>query len=181
MSKLEELTQRVQVWAKNKGIYDNATAYTQLVKFGEEMLEYVFHKGSQAHVHEHFTRFTGFSDESVDGAIEDDIGDMLVCLINASYLDEADFVSVYETTEASESKGFKRDIERLLGYYSDSIEGYASGWSSIVCEIKDLIGMVKMLAAQDDIDPIEALEGAVETIEKRTGKMEGGFFVKDND
>ena len=52
-------------------------------------------------------------------------------------------------------------------------------------EIKDALGdiLVTMIiqAKMQDVDLLDCLEGALNIIEKRTGKMINGTFVKDND
>ena len=54
-----------------------------------------------------------------------------------------------------------------------------------MAEIKDALGdiLVTMIiqAKMQDVDLLDCLEGALEIIEKRTGKMVNGTFVKDND
>lgn len=113
----EQLEEKVNQWAAEKGILDKATALTQLGKTQEELDEtreaLLLLDSIQDDYRQHLKR------SEVLAEVEDGIGDMLVTIIILS---------------------------KLAG-----------------------------------LNSVECLETAYNVIKKRTGKMENGVFVKDED
>jgi NTP pyrophosphatase (non-canonical NTP hydrolase) len=56
-----------------------------------------------------------------------------------------------------------------------------SGKEAMTKEIGDVFVTMIILAKQNQLDYAECLRAAYDKISKRTGKMQGGFFVKSDD
>lgn len=90
----EHLQAMVQMWAKNKGIYDDpeADAYTQLDKMSEEFNE-LQRALSKRDVHTiMYGRSYGHLFDDLNNEVKDGFGDILVCLINAAHFAEVDLI-----------------------------------------------------------------------------------------
>lgn len=91
------LINRVEVWAKAKGIYDQSDAYKQASKALEEVGELIAHS------------YGGGREE-----VKDDIGDIIVCLINVAKFYDLD---LYDCLEQAVETIEKRKGEMVNGKF----------------------------------------------------------------
>ena len=107
-------------------------------------------------------------------ALKDDVGDMIVCLINMCKIDGTSFIREWGYSDA-----------RIVRPH-DSPEKYqirkvVNVMSSDFIDVCDALSFIKGLCQLHKIDPVECLGIAYDVISKRTGKMINGTFVKSED
>ena len=108
-------------------------------------------------------------------ALKDDVGDMLVCIINMCRLDS--------------TEGFIEDWHRAkskIFYSGDNPEKYqmrkiVNLMSSDFIDVGRTLRAIKGLCELYGIDPVECLGIAYDVIIERDGKMINGTFVKSED
>lgn len=174
MKTIDELVSLVNDWAKEKGIHEKGNKKAQLLKTHEELGELI-----SAHINK---------DTELK---KDSVGDILVTLINATWFEKqevenADFSIVFKFAYQ------KDDIKKLVEENSetDSNEILAI-LSNILIDMlfeRKYYGLaltaflinINMYCYLENIDSLECLEIAYNTISKRTGHMDSnGQFIKD--
>lgn len=115
-------------------------------------------------------RFKGLNDRVITWANAKGILEKATSLAQIGKTEE----EVEETKEALTAKSKNLAYyENSKGVICDTEEEIADGFGDILVTV--LIG-----CKLQGLDPMDCLETALNVIEKRTGKMEGGTFVKDN-
>lgn len=107
-------------------------------------------------------------------ALKDDVGDMLVCIINMCQIYGSNFINEWRESQSAivnwkESKKKHQMRELVHEMSSDYIE------------FSIALGLIKGLCELHEIDPVECLGIAYDVISKRTGKMYNGTWIKDGD
>lgn len=172
------LSADIIVWANDKGIFSNSDETTQLCKAVEEIGEL-----SKAVCRNDI-------EQIVDG-----IGDVMVCIVNASFFmqkSETRFVELFEQEEKKPvslsspsvwdgsspktvySRYSSKEIVLALTYRIGTLNGCTTQDS-----LRDIISLLKILAYNYGYTLYHCMEVAYNVISKRTGKMENGCFVKD--
>jgi len=146
MSKFDELVQRVIKWSEGIDLYNQSTVLKQASKAYEE-----------------FAELLSAMDDGDTEEIKDAIGDIVVCLVNASHLSSETLIAQLGREESDDPKL----DEVVLCVSSDIIEDPISAVSNLSI-IANAYGAT--------ID--ECFEMAVETIEKRKLLMVNGKAVK---
>ena len=166
---IQELVPLIQEWAKERGIFDESTAFNQLIKTHEEVGELI--KACY---------------DNDKPAIQDAVGDVIITLINYCYMidgDAASFFGKYKKTVWDEhAKGI---------YTSITLNETLSGLMRSACVYKTKISHTTSLCISLIFDCLytladlynttleECLNIAYNEIKNRTGKMINGKFVKD--
>ena len=104
--------------------------------------------------------------------LKDDIGDIIVCLINWAKIEDHDFMADWRANGTAllcdSDKWCARDLTECV---------------AMNCYIKDNLGsmicFLKELAARFGLCPVECLGVSYDVISKRKGRMINGTFVKD--
>lgn len=113
--------------------------------------------------------------------LKDDVGDVLVCMINWCQLMPCDFLACWAEPEKSthyEPQGIKKDVAELcahtcyLPYDAEDCESL---------QIDSLLCCIRQLCLYAKINPIECLGVAYDVISKRKGRIINGTFVKSED
>ena len=196
MNKIEKQVERVREWAEARDLYNNTTPLKQLEKFGEEFLEFVGHSYQMELYETKSTKMVATQTWSgIHSKLEDDVGDMLVCLVNALSCggqSKQEIAYGYEEAHTNPVEDLKKDVESAHSKYFAVVsgisheEGFISGldrWGDMQdpdCYIiYELFDHVKTLAFHFDIDPVTALESSIDEIWDRKGKFVDGKFCKD--
>lgn len=170
---MDDLIENVIKWADEKGILENATAQTQLLKSYQELGELA----------------EAFMDVDKDGLI-DAIGDIMVTQIILSELighgfkgfdNICDFRYAVQNKDRDEfGKNHSNDIVELTFLYGQLSEFIESNNATMIaiCQYHILLILIKFSKlCKTTIE--KCLQVAYDEIKGRTGKMENGMFVKD--
>ncbi len=169
MKTIQELVPLIQEWAKERGIFDKSTPFDQLLKTHEEVGELI--KACY---------------DNDKPAIQDAIGDIMVCLINYCYMVEGDAVSFFGKYKKTVWDEYAKAI-----YTSLTLNETLSGLMRSACVYKTKIShhtslcfslifeCLYILADLYNTTLEECLNIAYNEIKSRTGKMINGKFVKD--
>lgn len=108
--------------------------------------------------------------------LKDDIGDIIVCLINWSELCDVDFMMAWNDNGLDyDCGGAKYCVSDLMACIANTpTDKLLANLGSIICFIKELAGRF-------GLRPVECLGLAYDVISKRKGRMINGTFVKDAD
>jgi len=146
MSKFSELVKRTIKWSEGIDLYNQSTERKQVSKAFEEFAELI-----------------AALDDNDEYEIKDAIGDILVCVVNADYIDSNGRSTVFEPKMEFDSQTLNlSELAQLL-------------------IIRDHCGCVYSIYRLCDhlkLNPTECFEMAVETIEKRKLLMVNGKAVK---
>ena len=169
MKTIQELVPLIQEWAKERGIFEKSTPFDQLLKTHEEVGELI--KACY---------------DNDKPAIQDAIGDTMICLINYCYFIELDVIKKIE--QAVELSLPELDIiSRVIEVYNSlgrliSINMRNEGEKlSKPSEIRvfSIAYCLHEIALLENTTLEECLNIAYNEIKNRTGKMINGKFVKD--
>ena len=169
MKTIQELVPLIQEWAKERGIFDKSTPFDQLLKTHEEVGELI--KACY---------------DNDKPAIQDAIGDTMICLINYCYFIELDVIK--KIKQAVELSFPELDIiTRVIEVYKSlgrliSINMRNEGEKlSEPSEIRvfSIAYSLHEIALLENTTLEECLNIAYNEIKNRTGKMINGKFVKD--
>lgn len=174
MKKVEELVALVNKWAEEKGIHEKGNKKAQLLKTHEELGELI-----AAHINK---------DTELK---KDSVGDILVTLINATWFEKqevenADFSLVfkfaYQKDDIKKLVEENRDTDsnEILAILSNILIDMLFERKPYALAITAFLININMYCYLDNIDSLECLEIAYNTISKRTGHMDSnGQFIKD--
>ena len=167
MKTIQELVPLIQEWAKERKIYEELTPFDELLKTHEEVGELI--------------KACYDNDKS---AIQDAIGDTMVCLINYCYFKNMDFIFHYEKIYPMEAPNnitqttFAISANNILSelfeaeYEQDELYLYSY-------LIEHILNGLQCIALSEDTTLEACLNLAYNEIKNRTGKMINGKFVKD--
>ena len=172
MKTIQELVPLIQEWAKERGIFDESTDFNQLIKTHEEVGELI--------------KACYDNDKS---AIQDAIGDTMICLINYCYFREE---NVENIINKALSKSFKNDTNHLLSaiyinkaitnlFFNEALNKYSTVKPSPFLSGLNIIKHLNSIAYSANTTLEECLNIAYNEIKNRTGKMINGKFVKDEE
>lgn len=157
--KFTEFKTNVERWAEERGIYKHSTKEAQLLKGLSELGELA----------------DAIVKNDMD-ALKDAIGDVAVCMVNASRLNLS-VVSIARDTPAA-AYGYSRAdqiMAGLCGFFAQALDGRDVSYDST-------IGMLHTISEWHDMQFSECCEAAWLEIKDRKGRMvEGGAFIKEGD
>ena len=166
---IQELVPLIQEWAKERGIFKKSTPFDQLLKTHEEVGELI-----------------NACYDNDKSAIQDAIGDTMICLINYCEFIVEDVLLYIET--ATEILPCKK-VDRVLlavgvnSHLSLILSKFAYKRNGV--SIPDFDDMLELFNSLHNIALLESttleecLNIAYNEIKERTGKMINGKFVKD--
>ena len=169
MKTIQELVPLIQEWAKERKIYEELTPFDELLKTHEEVGELI--KACY---------------DNDKPAIQDAIGDTMVCLINYCYMIDGDAISFFGKYKKTIWDEYAKAI-----YTSLTLNETLSGLMRSACiykiRISDSISLyislifdcLYTLADLYNTTLEKCLNIAYNEIKNRTGKMINGKFVKD--
>lgn len=159
----DQFTSNVQQWADERGIYEYSTSEAQLLKTVSELGELA----------------DAIIKNDIHG-IRDGVGDVAVCLVNASYfmdikIDEPLRGSL-DTSTVSESIG---DILIDMGVVINSIKPIDGGFGARM-GIASIMHDLFFIASYYDLSLMDCCKSSWLEIKDRKGKVvAGGAFVKE--
>lgn len=157
--KFTEFKNNVEGWAEERGIYKHSTKEAQLLKGLSELGELA----------------DAIVKNDMD-ALKDAIGDVAVCLVNASRLNIS--VGGIRRDEPAIAYGYSRAdqiVAGLCSFFAQALDGMDVSYDSA-------IGLLRSIAEWHDMQFGECCEAAWLEIKDRKGRMvEGGAFVKEGD
>lgn len=162
---IQELVPLIQEWAKERGIFDKSTPFDQLLKTHEEVGELI--KACY---------------DNDKPAIQDAIGDTMICLINYCYMveDDSEHVINEGLTMEPDKIAAKVRLAIHVGMVLSEILRFEYKRKRpplycFPCFIRGLNSIVLL----ENTTLEECLNIAYNEIKNRTGKMINGKFVKD--
>ena len=167
MKTIQELVPLIQEWAKERGIFDKSTPFDQLLKTHEEVGELI--KACY---------------DNDKPAIQDAIGDTMICLINYCYFKDMNFIFHYEKVyqmEGSDSitqTTFAISANNILSELFD-VEYKQEELYLYAYSIEHILNCLHCIALSEGTTLEVCLNLAYNEIKNRTGKMINGKFVKD--
>lgn len=165
MKTIQELVPLIQEWAKERGIFDKSTPFDQLLKTHEEVGELI--KACY---------------DNDKPAIQDAIGDTMVCLINYCYMVKEDSEHVID--EGLTMKPDKIAAKVRLAIHVGMVLSemlrfeYKRERPPLYCSPCFIRGL-NSIALLKSTTLEECLNLAYNEIKNRTGKMINGKFIKD--
>ena len=171
MRTIQELVPLIHQWAKERGIFDKSTPFDQLLKTHEEVGELI--KACY---------------DNDKPAIQDAIGDTMICLINYCYFIELDAIkkikqavelSLSELDIISQVIEVYRSLGRLISI-NMSNEGEKLSKPSEI-RVFSIAYCLHEIALLENTTLEECLNIAYNEIKNRTGKMINGKFVKNEE
>lgn len=170
MKTIQELVPLIQEWAKERGIFDKSTSFDQLLKTHEEVGELI--KACY---------------DNDKPAIQDAIGDTMICLINYCYFRKENFNTIFlnalslinNTNDDCVILSFSANkslIELLHSEYKMSKYNYTG---NCYTQILYIVKYLNDIARLENTTLEECLNIAYNEIKNRKGKMINGKFVKD--
>ena len=168
MKTIQELVPLIQEWAKERKIYEELTPFDELLKTHEEVGELI--------------KACYNNDKP---AIQDAIGDTMVCLINYCKFIELDVIKgIKQAVELSSEleiillvMGVYSSLGKLISINMWEKDGELSETSGII--VFSIIYYLNNIARLENTTLEECLNIAYNEIKNRTGKMIDGKFVKD--
>ena len=169
MKTIQELVPLIQEWAKERGIFKKNTPFDQLLKTHEEVGELI--KACY---------------DNDKPAVQDALGDTMICLINYCYMIDGDAISFFSKYKKTFLDEYAKGI-----YTSITLNETLSGLMRSACVYKIKISHTTRLSISLIFDCLytladlynttleECLNIAYNEIKNRTGKMINGKFVKD--
>ena len=163
----KELVNLVHQWAEEKGIHEKSDGIHQLYKTEEEVEEFISHTPKQ------------------EEELSDDLGDIVVTLINYCYFKGIDIAEIYnEINKPIPHYRFTKQYLDTLLESSLKVLIYSQEYMDQKSIIHNNVANVLQAVLEGCHfigRPVEdCLSGAYEVISKRTGRMHNGQFVKDN-
>jgi hypothetical protein len=168
MKTIQELVPLIQEWAKERGIFDESTAFNQLIKTHEEVGELI--KACY---------------DNDKPAIQDAIGDTMICLLNYCYFAKIDFLKVYEQIKYDDREDinihFALSVNDIISFFlrDVSYSNYNPLKATIFSIVINILRNLQNITINENTTLEECLNIAYNEIKNRTGKMINGKFVKD--
>lgn len=163
-----ELVNLVHQWAEEKGIHEKSDGIHQLYKTEEEVEEFISHTPKQ------------------EEELSDDLGDIVVTLINYCYFKDMDIAEIYdEINQPIKHYRFTKQYLDTLLESSLKVLIYSQEYMDQKSIIHNNVANVLQAVLEGCHfigRPVEeCLRGAYEVISKRRGHMHNGIFIKEND
>ena len=169
MKTIQELVPLIQEWAKERGIFDESTAFNQLIKTHEEVGELI--KACY---------------DNDKPAIQDAVGDVMITLIVYSHFEKNDILEqinksiIIEKSLKKDKITFALNIQLELTYQMKFLfEESEKIPVSHFIQVLTIFRYLNKIALLENTSLEECLNIAYNEIKNRTGKMINGKFVKD--
>ena len=171
MKTIQELVPLIHQWAKERKIYEELTPFDELLKTHEEVGELI--KACY---------------DNDKPAIQDAIGDIMICLINYCKFIEQDIINgIKQVVELSASEleiillvmGVYSSLGRLISTNMWEKGGELSETSGI--RIFSIVYYLNNIARLENTTLEECLNIAYNEIKNRTGKIFNGKFIRDEE
>ena len=167
---IQELVPLIHQWAKERGIFDNSTPFNQLLKTHEEVGELIK---------------ACYDDDKP--AIQDAIGDTMICLINYCYFRKENFNTIFLNALSLKNNindncvilsfsANKLLIELLHSEYKMSKYNYTG---NCYAQILYIVKYLNFITHSANTTLEECLNIAYNEIKNRKGKIINGKFIKD--
>ena len=162
-----ELVTLVDQWAEEKGIHEKSDGIHQLYKTEEEVEEFISHTPKQ------------------EEELSDDLGDIVVTLINYCYFKGIDIAEIYNEINKPilHYRFTKQYLDTLLEsslkvliYSQEYMDQKSIIHNNVANVLRAVLEGCHFIGRPVE----ECLKGAYDVISKRTGRMHNGQFVKDN-
>ena len=162
-----QLVDLVHQWAEEKGIHEKSDGIHQLYKTEEEVEEFISHTPKQ------------------EEELSDDLGDIVVTLINYCYFKDMDIAEIYnEISQPIVHYRFTKQYLDTLLESSLKVLIYSQEYMDQKSIIHNNVANVLRAVLEGCLfigRPVEeCLRGAYEVISKRKGKVVGGIFIKES-
>ena len=167
MKTIQELVPLIQEWAKERKIYEELTPFDELLKTHEEVGELI--KACY---------------DNDKPAIQDAIGDTMICLINYCYFKNMDFIFHYEEVYPMEAPGNITQTTSAISANNILAELFEVEYKQeklylYSYKIEHILYILHCIALSEGTTLEACLNIAYNEIKNRTGKMINGKFVKD--
>ena len=165
---IQKLVPLIQEWAKARGIFDKSTPFDQLLKTHEEVGELI--KACY---------------DNDKPAVQDAIGDTMVCLINYCYFAKIDFLEVYRQVKYENSKNlniyYALSVNDTISFFLRNVVDrlYRPLKATIFSIVINILRNLQNITINENTTLEACLNIAYNEIKNRTGKMINGKFVKD--
>ena len=168
MKTIQELVPLIQEWAKEREIYEQLTSFDELLKTHEEVGELI--------------KACYNNDKP---AIQDAIGDTMVCLINYCYFAKIDFLEVYGQIKYENSKNlniyYALSVNDTISFFLRNVVDrlYRPLKATIFSVVINILRDLQNITINVKTTLEECLNIAYNEIKNRIGKMINGKFIKD--
>lgn len=166
---IQELVPLIHQWAKERGIYERLTPFDELLKTHEEVGELI--KACY---------------DNDKPAIQDAIGDTMICLINYCYFANEDITKAINKARIQQSQTHlprtvlaievNRNLSKLL---TDEYMGDIDGIIYILHHLQHIFEYICAITLLEDTTIEECLNLAYNEIKNRKGKIINGKFIKE--
>ena len=168
MKTIQELVPLIQEWAKERKIYEELTPFDELLKTHEEVGELI--------------KACYNNDKP---AIQDAIGDTMVCLINYCYFAKIDFLEVYGQIKYENSKNlniyYALSVNDTISFFLRNVVDrlYRPLKATIFSVVINILRDLQNITINEKTTLEECMNIAYNEIKNRIGKMINGKFIKD--
>ena len=165
---IKELVPLIHQWAKERGIFDNSTPFHQLLKTHEEVGELI--KACY---------------DYDKPAVQDAIGDTMICLINYCYFTKIDFLEVYEQVKYDDREDinihFALSVNDTISFFLRNVVDrlYRPLKATIFRVVIDILRDLQNITINNNTTLEECLNIAYNEIKNRKGKIINSKFVKN--
>ena len=166
---IQELVPLIQEWAKEREIYEQLTPFDELLKTHEEVGELIK---------------ACYDDDKP--AIQDALGDTMICLINYCYFANEDITKAINKARIQQSQTHlprtvlaievNRNLSKLL---TDEYMGDIDGIIYILHHLQHIFEYIWAITLLEDTTIEECLNLAYNEIKNRKGKIINGKFIKE--
>ena len=168
MKTIQELVPLIQEWAKERGIFDKSTPFDQLLKTHEEVGELI--KACY---------------DNDKPAVQDAIGDTMICLLNYCYFTKTDFLEVYKQIKYDDRDDINiycaLNVNDIISFFlrDVSYRNYNPLKATIFSIIINILRNLQNITINENTTLEECLNIAYNEIKHRKGKIINRKFIKD--
>ena len=168
MKTIQELVPLIHQWAKEREIYEQLTPFDELLKTHEEVGELI--KACYEHNR---------------SAVQDAIGDTMICLINYCYFVKIDFLEVYEQVKYENSKNlniyYALSVNDTISFFLRNVVDrlYRPLKATIFSVVINILRDLQNITINENTTLEECLNIAYNEIKNRKGRIINGKFVKN--
>nr|DAN30561.1 MAG TPA: NTP-PPase-like protein [Caudoviricetes sp.]DAS81404.1 MAG TPA: NTP-PPase-like protein [Caudoviricetes sp.] len=168
MKTIQELVPLIQEWAKERGIFDKSTPFDQLLKTHEEVGELI--KACY---------------DNDKPAVQDAIGDTMICLLNYCYFTKTDFLEVYKQIKYDDRDDINiycaLNVNDIISFFlrDVSYRNYNPLKATIFSIVINILRNLQNITINENTTLEECLNIAYNEIKHRKGKIINRKFIKD--
>ena len=168
MKTIQELVPLIQEWAKERGIFDTSTPFDQLLKTHEEVGELI--KACY---------------DNDKPAVQDAIGDTMICLLNYCYFTKTDFLEVYKQIKYDDRDDINiycaLNVNDIISFFlrDVSYRNYNPLKATIFSIVINILRNLQNITINENTTLEECLNIAYNEIKHRKGKIINRKFIKD--